>query len=79
MDLIGERMKFIDFNDFYQKKDLIKSEFNKLSLREKQIYKLYVYSNRLIREFKLDKIWEYLTEPFGSAYYISGDMLGVYL
>lgn len=79
MDLIGERMKFIDFNDFYQKKDLIKSEFNKLSLHEKQIYKLYVYSNRLINEFKLNKIWEYLTEPFGSAYYISGDMLSAHL
>lgn len=79
MDLIDEKMKFVDFKEFYKKKDLIKSEFNKLSLREKQIYKLYVYSNRLINEFKLNKIWEYLNEPFGSAYYISGDMLSAHL
>jgi hypothetical protein len=27
----------------------------------------------------LNKIWEYLNEPFGSAYYVSGVMLGAYL
>ena len=32
-----------------------------------------------LKEFLADKIWEYLNEPFGSAYYVSREMLGVYL
>lgn len=79
MGLIGEDMRFFNFKDFYERKDIIKTSFNMLSLREKQIYKMYVYSNRLISESTLNKIWEYLNEPFGSAYYVSGVMLGAYL
>ena len=40
---------------------------------------MYVYSNLLLKEWQLDKIWEYLNEPFGSFYYVSYDMLGEYV
>lgn len=79
MGLIGENMKFINFKDFYDRRFIIKNAFNLLSTRDKQIYKLYVYSNRLIKEDKLNKIWEYLNEPFGSVYYVPDDGLSVYL
>lgn len=79
MDLVAENMKFIDFKDFYKRRRLIKHAYDLLSPNEKQIYKLYVYSNRLIVESKLNKIWEALNEPFGSVYYIPIDSLDVYL
>lgn len=79
MEYVAIYMRFIDFKDFYNRCDVIKSYYDNLSLRDKYIYKMYVYSNRLVNEKKLNKIWEYLNEPFGSAYYMSKDMLSVYL
>lgn len=79
MELIGEDMRFVNFKDFYDRRIIIKNAFNMLSIRDRQIYKMYVYSNRLIREYMLDKIWEYLNEPFGSVYYVADDGLSVYL
>ena len=79
MGLVAMYMRFNTFDDFYTRKDIIKKYFSKLSLDEKYIYKMYVYSNRLIKEDKLNKIWEFLNEPFGSFYYVSGDMLSIYL
>lgn len=79
MEYVAIYMRFVDFKDFYNRCDVIKSYYDNLSLRDKYIYKMYVYSNRLVNEKKLNKIWEYLNEPFGSAYYMSKDMLSVYL
>lgn len=77
--MVKDSMIFYNFSDFYNNAIRIKSEYEKLSVNDKCVYKLYVYSNRLLKEYIADKIWEYLNEPFGSAYYISYDMLGVYL
>ena len=79
MEYVAIYMRFIDFKDFYSRCDIIKGYFDDLSLQDKYMYKMYVYSNELIRRDRLNKIWEYLNEPFGSAYYVSKDMLGVYL
>lgn len=79
MGYVDESLRFYNFKEFYERKELIKARYEELSKRDKSIYKLYVYSNRLLTERKADKIWEYLNEPFGSFYYVSGDMLGVYL
>lgn len=79
MNVIKECMQFINFEDFYNKADTIKYEFSKLSNNDKRIYKMYVYSNTFIKLKLLDKMWEFLAEPLGSFYYISKDMLSVYL
>ena len=79
MEYVAIYMRFTDFKDFYDRCEIIKDYFNDLSLRDKYMYKMYVYSNELIKRDRLNKIWEYLNEPFGSAYYISKDMLSVYL
>lgn len=79
MSLVREDMKFINFRDFYKRRDVIKYAFDTLSHDERYIYKLYVYSNRLINESRLDRIWEFLNEPFGSFYYISSVSMSVYL
>lgn len=79
MDLVSNDMLFNNFDDFYEKAKYIKSRFDLLSLRDRQIYKMYVYSNSIIKIHILDKMWEYLNEPMGSCYYVSYDMLGEYL
>lgn len=76
--MIYTDMIFYNFNDFFDNAKRIKKRFDTLSLIDKKVYKLYVYSNRDIKENILDKIWEYLNEPFGSCYYVSHNMLSVY-
>ena len=76
--MIYDDMRFYTFDDFYSMAKRIKSHYEKLTLKEKCIYKMYFYSNRIIKEWLLDKMWEYLNEPIGSCYYVSYEMLGVY-
>lgn len=76
--MIYDDMCFYTFNEFYEQGVRIKSHFVNLNINDKLIYRMYVYSNRHIKDYLLDKIWEYLNEPFGSSYYVSYDMLGLY-
>lgn len=79
MEIIKSNMIFYNFKDFYDNAEYIKKEYSKLDMNRKEIYKMYLYSNSLIKLTLLDKMWEYLNEPFGSCYYVSYKMLGVYL
>lgn len=76
--MIYDDMRFYTFNEFYEQGVRIKNHFVNLNINDKLIYRMYVYSNRHIKDYLLDKIWEYLNEPFGSGYYVSYDMLGLY-
>lgn len=77
--MVDSAMIFYTFKDFYANAERIKEKYEKLSYYDKRIYKMYVYSNRSLSEKVANKVWEYLNEPFGSAYYVSYEMLGVYL
>lgn len=79
MKVVKDEITFYNFSDFYKRADMIKYEYDLLSLEEKQIYKLYVYSHGFMKVSILDKIWEFLNEPFGSCYYLSKDMLAEHL
>lgn len=76
--MVYDDMRFYTFNEFYDQAVRIKSHFVDLDINNKLVYRMYVYSNRHIKDYLLDKIWEYLNEPFGSIYYVSYDMLGLY-
>lgn len=76
--MVYDDMRFYTFNEFYDQGKRIKEHFDKLSIKDKLTYRMYVYSNRHIKDYLLDKIWEFLNEPFGSTYYVSYDMLGLY-
>lgn len=76
--MVYDDMCFYTFDDFYSMAKRIKSHYEKLTLQEKIVYKMYFYCNRVIKEWLLDKMWEYLNEPIGSCYYVSYEMLGVY-
>ena len=79
MNIISSYMEFDTFKEFYSKCNIIKYSFNRLSFESKYIYKLYVYSKRHEKEYKLDKIWEFLNEPVDSDFYVTCDMLKHYL
>lgn len=78
-EVVRVSMQFINFEDFYNRADTIKYEFSKLDPEEIRIYKMYIYSNSFIKLKIQDKMWEFLAEPLGSFYYVSKDMLSVYL
>lgn len=76
--MVNGNLMFDDFKDFYNKRDTIKKLFSHLCVSSKTQYKSYVYGKKM-RVYLLDKIWEYLNEPFGSVYYINDDILAFYL
>lgn len=63
MSVVKENMTFVTFNDFYERRKIIKSLFTMLNKDMKDIYKMYIYSNRILSDRKVDCIWEYLNEP----------------
>ena len=79
MGNIDVRMLFNNFQEFYDNRFAIKDLYNNMSDYDKSMYKLYVYSNRIIKYSVLHKIWEYLNEPFGSIYYVTEEGLKEFL
>ena len=59
-DIIDVNLQFNSFTDFYQRKDIIKKQYKKLSYKEKRIYKFYVYSTCFAKEDRKDIMWEFL-------------------
>lgn len=60
MGVVNEMMKFETYNDFYVRRYIIKNLFDKLDYDNREIYKYYLYSNRLLSVVKVDRIWEFL-------------------
>ena len=56
----NSKMVFYSLLDFYPKKEIIRQEFDLLSLDDKIIYKMYVYSLPWTDDDVKDLIWEYL-------------------
>ena len=76
--MIYDDMRFYTFDEFYSMAKRIKNHYERLTFQEKCIYKMYFYCNRIVKEWLLDKMWEYLNEPIGSCYYVSYEMLSIY-
>ena len=55
-------INFYGLLDFYPNKKEIKKEFDKLTIKEKRLYKKEVYSLCFEREYVKDLIWEYLND-----------------
>lgn len=70
MDIIDEYMTFATYDDFYERRNIIKERFMKLDERERAIYRLYVYSNRLLSDKLADIVWEFLQETRESPWFV---------
>ena len=61
-----ERIKlFIGFDDFYKKKELLKRQYALMTLEEKQIFKIYIYSTYGDNKYESDRLikdsmWKYI-------------------
>lgn len=66
--MFDEIMNFSIYNDFFKRRNIIKKAYKKLSSEQKQIYRMYLYSQRELSTNKLDLIWEFLNEPDNSYY-----------
>ena len=53
-------------DDFYARRVRIRKGFATLNDRDKRVYRMYIYSNRLLTSTVADLVWEYLTEPINS-------------
>lgn len=60
--MIKKELTFNNFLDFYNSKENIKEIYDTLTLEEKQIYKMYVYSLCFEDDYNKDLIWEYLND-----------------
>lgn len=58
--MIRENMRFVNFCDFYDRRVFIRTLYIDLSSENKQLYKYYVYSRRILKDKVCDMIWEYL-------------------
>lgn len=66
--IVNEIMIFTTYNDFYNRRNIIKREYDKLDKQHKDIYRLYIYSNRMLSVGKCDLMWEFLSEPENSEF-----------
>ena len=58
--MISRELSFYCLLDFFPKRQKLKEEYDKLSIDEKYIYKMYVYSLPFEDENHKDLMWEYL-------------------
>ena len=68
-------MNFNTREEFYEKREEIRKEYENSTYGAKYLYKLYVYKKVLDKSKKinvgyLDAIWEYLNEPVGTDIYM---------
>lgn len=53
-------IEFETYKEFYSKCEYIKGMYDLMSVKSKWEYKKYVYSHKNMKEYKIDRIWEYL-------------------
>ena len=78
MDIIDEYMQFTTYDDFYERKELIRKRFVGLTERDRAIYRLYVYSNRLLSDKLADIVWEFLQESKESPWNVPYERMEYY-
>lgn len=76
--MINETMVFTTYNDFFKRRYIIKREFNKLNDEHKQVYKWYLYANRMLSTQKVNIMWEFLSEPENSIFRPTDELMKKY-
>lgn len=57
-----EKVKFINFDDFYQNKKYLRTMYKELSLSDKIMLKRFIYDEMKMYESDKDCIWNFLNE-----------------
>lgn len=61
-NMIRDDIRFVGYISFYERKDIIKEKYQKLSKDDKLTYKYYIYSRRYLKEYTCDLIWQFLND-----------------
>jgi len=69
-----EEIMFIGFKDFYKRRKHIKTIYNKMSPKQRQYYKWYIYSHLFLIPIKpkfdsekiKDTLWEWLNDDISN-------------
>ena len=67
-------MKFNNFKEFFEKRQIMKIYYIYLTKKQKREYKNYIY-NLNFKSCHKDRIWEYFNEPILSPYYVYDEEL----
>ena len=59
-EFIDDRLQFYNYNDFIERRFLIKQRFKKIPYQSKRMYKWYVYANVHMNMIYKNIVWEYL-------------------
>lgn len=76
--MINEIMIFPTYNDFFNRRNIIKREFKKLNTDDKRVYRMYLHAQRELSTAKVELIWEFLNEPDNSCYCPTEEQLKQY-
>lgn len=61
---VNQEMCFFTWQDFIKDAPYLKNMYLDLTLLEKMIYRMYVYSRREISKSRIDCIWNYLNGDY---------------
>lgn len=73
--MIREDISFVGYRGFYNRRHIIKARYEKLSKKEKWVYKYYVYSKRHLKEYTCDLIWRFLNNEEDAEFLVTDEML----
>lgn len=58
---------FLTYNEFFKRRERIKTCFRKMKSEYQDIYKMYLYAKRELSTTVVNLIWEYLNEQDNSS------------
>lgn len=76
--MFDDSIGFTTYNDFFKRRDIIKKKYRNMKDKEREIYRMYLYSQRDMSTQKVDLIWEFLNEADTSCYCPTQEQLAQY-
>lgn len=60
--LFSLNLTFSTYNEYRTKRRIIVEEYTKMNCQQKVIYRMYIYSRSLLKEYQKDIIWEEIND-----------------
>ena len=60
--LFSLNLTFSTYNEYRTKRRIILEEYTKMNCQQKVIYRMYIYSRSLLKEYQKDIIWEEIND-----------------
>lgn len=60
--LFSLNLTFSTYNEYRTKRRIIVEEYTKMNCQQKVIYRMYIYSRSLLKEYQKDIIWKEIND-----------------